>query len=127
MSRKKQKKREKKKSKVAFKQAREARVQKARDQILPTANARIIRDLMFNQKIRGNYKDFVVLAGKRLVDWQDSYDMVTEEGKTVGVQNMALVHKSKLANIVGLELAGRFWRPGIGRINTKKGTRHGTP
>lgn len=120
MSNKRQKKRPKKKYAGAAKQSLKARAEQVGREQVPSANARIIRDLMFTQNIKGNYKDYVVLAGKRLIDWQGSYDMVTEEGKTVGVQNMALVHKSKLHKIVGEQLASHFWRRGIGRINTEK-------
>lgn len=122
MPKKNQKKRRKKAPGIAAKQAMDARVGRARQHHAPTPNAKIIRDLMITQKIRGGFKDYVVIVGKRIVDWQGSYDMVTENGQTVGVKNMALVHKSKLHNIVGAELAARFWRPGIGRRNTEKST-----
>ena len=120
MSRKKAKKRQKKKPAVAAKQSAEAKV-KRMNEAAPTANAKVIRDLMIAQNIRGNFKDYVVIAGKRLVDWQGSYDLVREEdGATVGVNGMALIHKSKLGNVVGLELARNFWRPGIGRVSNAK-------
>src|SRR5690606_26891778 len=107
---------------IAAKQSLKARLEKAAKEHLPTANARIIRDLMLTQKVRGNWKDYVVLAGKRLIDWQGSYDMVTQDGKTIGVKSMWLVHKSKLTKIVGEQLASQFWRSGIGRVHHKRAT-----
>jgi len=120
MGHKRAKKRHKKKPAIAAKQRAKAKLEKM-NAPAPSPNAKVIRDLMISQEIKGNFKDYVVLAGKRLIDWQGSYDMVREEdGKTVGVNGMALIHKSKLANVVGAELASNFWRPGIGRVNTKK-------
>lgn len=121
MATKRKKKRRKEPPAIAAKQSFQAKLERVAKERLPTPNARIIRDLMFTQKIKGNWKDYVVLAGKRLIDWQGSYDLVTEDGKTVGVKNMALVHKSKLANLVGAQLARQFWRPGVGRVNNRRG------
>ena len=82
-----------------------------------TANGRIIRDMMLSSKVKGNFKDFVIIAGERLLDWCGSYDILTTEGEKVSAKAVALVHKSKLRNIIGEEQARRFWRPGIGRIH----------
>lgn len=80
----------------------------------PTANATIIRDLMIASKVKGKFKDYVVLAGNRIMDWLGSYDVLkqTEDGiKSVGFHGMALIHKSKLRNVIG-EQADLFWRNG---------------
>lgn len=111
-----------KKPAIAKKQAAEARrAKEEQHRVLGkklSANAKIIRDLMSQSGLKGNYKDHVILAGKRLVDWQGSYDLVREvDGKTVGMDGMAIIHKSKLEALLGSELARDFWRSGIGRVN----------
>lgn len=115
MSRKRQK-RQKRKPQIAKEQAEQARrqnVSKNRD----TPNGRIIRNLMVAESVKGNHKDYVIIAGNRLVDWQGSYDIVrSSDGKTMGVDGMALIHKSRLSPIVGDELAKHFWRSGVGRV-----------
>jgi len=81
----------------------------------PTANAKVIRDLMLANKVKGRFKDYVVIAGTRLMDWLGSYDILheSEEGlKAAGINGMALIHKSKLVNIIGAEMAAQFWRNG---------------
>jgi len=77
---------------------------------LPTANARIIRDLMVSKGIKGNYKDFTILAGGCLVDWMGSYPL--EQDPVKGVQ---LVHKRRLEEVVGPEVAERFWSKATGQ------------
>lgn len=116
----KRRKKRKKTPNVASRHAAKANREKAAQTHLPTANAKMIHDLMVSEKVGGHYKDYVVLVGKRLVDWQGSYDMVREDGKTVGVNGMALIHKSRLVPIIGKELAKHFWRSGIGRVFHKK-------
>jgi hypothetical protein len=81
----------------------------------PTANAKVIRDLMAANKVKGKFKDYVVIAGVRLIDWLGSYDILheSEDGlKAAGINGMALVHKSKLRNIIGEKMAAQFWRNG---------------
>lgn len=93
--------------------------QKALKKPVKTANGKIIRDLMLANRVKGNYKDFVIIAGDRLMDWAGSYDMLND-GKKVIAQAVALIHKSKLANVIGAEPARAFWRPTLGRVNTNK-------
>jgi len=112
----KQAKKRRKKPDVSVKQAAAAERQRLLSQHLPTTNAKIIRELMVESKVKGHWKDFVVIAGKRLMDWRGSYDMTAEDGKSIGVDGMVIIHKSKLAKVVGEETALNFWRPGIGRI-----------
>jgi len=88
-----------------------------------TANGRIIRDLMLSNKVKGNFKDFVIIAGERLLDWCGSYDILSDDGSKVTAKAVALVHKSKLRNIIGEEQARRFWHPGIGRVHAGSGAK----
>ena len=78
-------------------------------------NGRIIADLMHSEKMRGNAKDYVILSGSTLLDFNGTFDMRQDEG-ALSVPKVCLVHKRKLHNIIGEEQAARFWRPGFGRI-----------
>lgn len=91
---------------------------------VPTANAKMIKDLMAEKGLKGNYKDHVIIAGNRLINWKGSFDIQLEEGSTFGVDGVALIHKSKLHNIIGDEEARRFWHPQFRRlIDVPEGTK----
>jgi hypothetical protein len=73
-------------------------------------NARVIANLMQTKGVRGNVKDFVVIAGFRIMDFQGSFDIRKEDDlTTVGIDGIRLVHKRELHGIVGEELASNFW------------------
>lgn len=81
----------------------------------PTINSQRIYDFMKSKKIRGKYKDYVLIIGSSMIDWLGSYEIRIEEKeglKRIGVNGVALVHKSKLGNIIGKE-AERFWKSGF--------------
>lgn len=91
-------------------------------------NARIIANLMITKGVRGNVKDFVVIAGFRIMDFQGSFDIRKEDDltKTVGIDGIRLIHKRELHGIVGEEAASIFWDrrtrrrrliPGKGKTN----------
>ena len=82
----------------------------------PTANARTIKAMMLEEKVKGNFKDYVIITGNRLLDWRSSYSITVDEGYTLGVNGVALVHKKKLHMIIGDEQAKQFWHPQLGRI-----------
>jgi len=87
-----------------------------------TPNGAMIKRIMSLKGTSGHYKDFVVIANQRLIDWYGSWDIHNQNGEPVGVDGVALIHKSQLAKYVGEELASKFWKRGIGRIrngNTK--------
>lgn len=87
-----------------------------RESPAPTANAKMIIDLMKSRKLKGKFKDHVIIVGSRLIDWLGSYEIrIEEEGemKKFGVDGVALIHKSKLKNIIGEEPASKFWRNGM--------------
>jgi len=122
MSKKPKPKRKPKQSDAAKKQAAAHKKQKRDAEHMPTANAKVIRDLMLANKVKGDYRDHVIIAGARLIDWKGSYDIRREDdGKTVGVNGMAIVHKAKLANIIGEEMASNFWGS-VGRVGDKSRT-----
>lgn len=101
---------------------------------LPNPNATIVRDLMRDSGVDGSYKDHVVVAGRRLIDWQGQYDVVSvdEEGKkdrdVVVVDGMAIVHKRHLHKIIGDEWGAKFWHRALRRrINSAPPTPPGQP
>ena len=78
-----------------------------------THNGQLILDFMVENKVKGSYKDYVILHGSQIIDWLGSYELAIEaEGdhKSLKTKKTALVHKSKLKNIIGVEAALRFWK-----------------
>jgi hypothetical protein len=82
-----------------------------------TANGKMIQDLLDQRKVKGNYKDFMVIAGNRIIDWTGSWDVFNDKGEPTGHDGVILVHKSKIHTIVGEQFARRFWHPRLGRIH----------
>jgi hypothetical protein len=74
-----------------------------------TPNGQMIQDLMTKNGVKGAYKDYVAIVGNRLVDWLDSWDIHNPAGDAVGVEGVALVHKSHLHKTFGEAFANRFW------------------
>lgn len=112
-------------SRRAKKQREAQDVQKALPE--PTANAKTIKALMVSKKVKGNFKDYVIITGNRLVDWRGTFSITVDEGHRLGVDGLALIHKNRLHMIIGDEQAKRFWHPQLGRImevpeGTKKST-----
>lgn len=83
-----------------------------------TTNGRIIADMLHTEKIRGNPKDYVILSGASLMDFDGTYEM-RHDGGSLSVPSVHLVHKRRLHNIIGAKQAARFWVPGIGRRHGK--------
>lgn len=88
-----------------------------------TVNGVMIRDLMIAHKIDGHFKDHVIIAGARLLDWQATWDIKFTDDKGLAAEDcevitgaMAVVHKRRLHKILGPDVAANFWRPGIGRV-----------
>lgn len=74
-------------------------------------NSRIVAEMMQSKGVRGNVKDFVVIAGFRIMDFQGSFDIRKDDGsgQTVGIEGIRLVHKRELHAVVGESLASHFW------------------
>jgi hypothetical protein len=76
-------------------------------------NTKMISDLMKAEKVKGNAKDYVVIAGYRLTDWAGEHDLHRrdDEGNvgTIGVDGVALVHKRNLEKLLGPDVARQFW------------------
>jgi len=76
---------------------------------MPTHNAKIIQDLMDQNKVKGDFRNWVIIAGRRLVDWLGSHAIIGDDVDDSKLEGMKLVHKSLLHHFVGAEWAGKFW------------------
>ena len=74
-----------------------------------TPNGKLIQDLMVAREVKGDYRDFVMIVGARLVDWLGSWDIFNGQGEPVGFEGVLLVHKSKLDTVVDEKFAVKFW------------------
>lgn len=89
-------------------------------------NGKNIHELMTEAGFVGDVRDYMILVGDRMVDYKDSYAMVVKTGGklSVGDDDIRVMHKKKLKNVIGEEAARRFWHPTIGRlVDTKPGTK----
>jgi hypothetical protein len=79
-----------------------------------TVNGRMIYDLMKERKVKGRYKDYVVINGAKLMDWLGTYEIKIIGGNAVFFTNsVILVHKSKLSRFIGKEGELKFWKYGV--------------
>lgn len=80
-----------------------------------TPNGKLIQDLMDKKRVKGNYKDYVVIASTRLIDWIEAWDIFNSQGEPMGFDGVVLHHKSKLAGMLDEKFATRFWNKKLGR------------
>lgn len=78
----------------------------------PSSNAKLIFQFMKTNKIKGDYRDYVLISGDRLINWDNSYNCETKNIEKDGIK---LVHKRNLKNILSEENAAVFWHPKLGR------------
>ena len=119
---------EKKKKKRSIRLKHKAVIQKRRDKTAPPvdktkklrgANAKKIADFMKEEGIRGDYRDYVLFVGDRLIDYRKSFNMATlfmTPSPRVGI---ALVHKKHLKDLMYEKFAKLFWHPKLGRLGAK--------
>lgn len=81
-----------------------------------TDNGRMIAELMHSKGVKGSQKDFVIIVGRRLIDYRGTYDIRGLEAKH-GFSGVNLVHKRDLEKYVGANESRRFWRRGLGRMH----------
>jgi hypothetical protein len=83
--------------------------------IPPTVNGRMIYELMKERKVRGRYKDYVIINGTKLMDWLGTYEIKIIGGKNAVffINSVILVHKSKLSRFIGKEGELKFWSSGM--------------
>jgi hypothetical protein len=78
-----------------------------------TVNGRMIYELMKERKVKGRYKDYVIINGVKLMDWLGTYEVkIIGENAAFFTNNVILVHKSKLSRFIGKEGARKFWSSG---------------
>ena len=85
----------------------------------PTDNAGRIAMMMEIRKIRGKYKDHVLFVDDVMIDWLGTYRALSMgDGALDGFvkDGVAVVHKRWLHEIVGEDMARKFWQNGL-RIN----------
>jgi hypothetical protein len=83
---------------------------------MDASKAKIIKELMTSKKIKGNVKDYVVIAGTTLMDVHGQYVLNTVDGKPITAQFMALIHKRNLYKLMG-NAAEVFWHRALGQRN----------
>lgn len=91
---------------------REMRFDRMR-QAAQTANAKMIVDMMIAEGVAGNYRDYVIVTGTRLIDHRRSFDIVFDERATPK-DEARLFHKKKLHELIGAA-AHKLWHPIHGR------------
>jgi hypothetical protein len=80
-------------------------------------NAKMIVEAMKEAKIKGNYRDYVLLVGDRLIDYRESHGLAALDGlSSARVEGMAVMHKKRLKNILPEDVAALFWHPRLGRM-----------
>jgi len=84
--------------------------------IAKTQNGRSIIQTMLDEKIGGNFKNYVIIVGDQLLDWKKTMTMTASDGFSARVDKPVLVHKSKLKNIISQEASATFWHPIFGRL-----------
>jgi hypothetical protein len=83
-------------------------------------NVKIIANMLAAERKRtgkrvpGRLKDYVVIAGYRIIDVWSTHDIKMDNGETIGVEGVKLVHKSKLHSLIG-KTADAFWNQKLRR------------
>lgn len=71
-------------------------------------NKELIRKLMKHKGRRGNFKDYVVLSGELMHDYQDKYVVQRVDGRADDDTKL-LLHKRWLYQFIRKEQAEAFW------------------
>jgi len=81
----------------------------------------IIKTLMKERKVRGNYKDFVVIHAGSMMDYEGLYELTrNDNGERTQFQEIRLAHKRELIGFMHSEVAKLFWNSQIGMRVSKK-------
>lgn len=111
---------------------RQKRVKKGAKEKAKTAtyhkypNGKNVHECMAEAGYTGDVRDYMVLVSDRMIDYQGSYNLVVKSGGklSVGDDEIRVMHKKRLKNIIGEEAAKQFWHPTFGRlIDVKRGTK----
>lgn len=81
-------------------------------------NALLIKKLMFERNVKGDYRDYIVLSGTRLYHYFGIMELSNPDGKefSVGKTQMLLVHKKEMRKFFSEETSLKFWHPKLGRL-----------
>lgn len=82
-----------------------------------TTNGRIIADMLVREKMGGNPRDFVILSGTSMLEYNGTWEVQLDDGYKLRFTGVLLVHKRKLHTFIGAEQAARYWHLGR-RVNT---------
>ena len=77
-----------------------------------TANGKRIFEMMRDENVKGNWKDWVLFVGPQMIERYGTYTINFRKKKgddPIQSEITALVHKSKLSNIIGGEFGKLFW------------------
>jgi hypothetical protein len=81
---------------------------------IKTANGKMIAEMMIEAGIKGDYKDYILLIGERIVEYRRGFTVIFEEG-VEPISGVRLVHKKDLHRIIGDD-AHKLWHPTCGRL-----------
>lgn len=86
----------------------------------PTAK-NLIQSLMKERRVRGNYKDYVIIHAGSMMDHEGMYQLtVAETGAKVKIEAIQLFHKRELISFMRPEVAKLFWDPRVGMRVSKR-------
>jgi hypothetical protein len=79
-----------------------------------TSDGKLIQGLLEATGTKGVYKDYVVIIGARMIEWNGAVDVVLVPDAPLA-SAPALIHKKDLHRFIG-DAALQYWSPKIGRL-----------
>lgn len=106
--------------KAKYEEAPDSRRSSPKGKKRPTPK-NLIQSLMKERKVRGNYKDYVIIHAGSMLDHEGLYELtMAESGERVKVEAIQLFHKRELAGFMKPEAARLFWNSRLGVRVSKK-------
>lgn len=85
-------------------------------------NGKLMYDSMKEASLKGDVRDYMIVTRGNMLDYRGSYNLEDEADHIV--DDIKIIHKKYLKNIVGNEIAKNFWHPILGRlIDVEEGTK----
>jgi hypothetical protein len=92
-------------------------VRKNRGKPPTTSDGKNIKELMIEEGIKGDYRDYAILLDDKIIDYKKTIVVSTKDGKPITLSSeLALIHKKKLRNLVSKDVAEQFWNLIYGRV-----------
>ena len=85
-------------------------------QVATSRDGAMILETMAAAGVRGNYKDYVLLLGNRLVDRSGAKDVKVLHDAPLSGAHVEVIHKRDLHRFIG-EQALQYWDPRYGRVS----------